>query len=111
MTGKPFVFAVWAVRDGVDLGSNIDIFRSSLERGLENIDLLAQDAAQEQSLVEADVREYLSENLSYRLRREELEGLHEFFRRAYNHGLIPSLRPMRFARSCDSAGDSIEYVS
>ena len=108
MTGRPFVFAVWAVRHGVDLGSNIDIFRLSLERGLDNIDQLARDAAQEQSLVEADVREYLSENLSYRLRREELEGLHEFFKRAYDHGLIPSPGPLRFARSCDAAGDSIE---
>ena len=28
-TGRPFVFAVWAVRDGVDLGSRSQIFRRS----------------------------------------------------------------------------------
>jgi chorismate dehydratase len=114
LTGKPFVFAVWAVRDGVDLVNKFDLFQLSLDRGLdrglENVDQLADDAATEQSLAEEEVRAYLTKNLSYRLNREELSGLHEFFERAFDHGLIPSPGPLRFARSCGTGGDSIEYV-
>ena len=110
LTGKPFVFAVWAVRSGVDLGENFNLFQYSLNQGLRNIEQLVKHAAAEQSLPEAEVREYLTENLSYRLSQDELSGLHEFFERAYDHKLIGSLAPLRFARSCDDIGDSVEYV-
>ncbi len=110
LTGKPFVFAVWAVRSGVVLGENFHLFRHSLEQGQRNIEQLVRLAALEQSLSEAEVREYLTENLSYRLGRDELSGLHEFFERACDHGLIGPISPLQFARPCDDIGDSVEYI-
>jgi chorismate dehydratase len=110
LTGKPFVFAVWAVRPGIDLRERCELFQYSLNQGLRNIEQLVQHAAAEQSLPEAEIREYLTENLSYRLGKDELSGLYEFFERAFDHELIGSLEPLRFARSCDDIGDSVEYV-
>ena len=109
LTGKPFVFAVWAIRQGVDLGERLNLFRQSLDRGLESIDALVQAAASEHSLPQSELHEYLTENLSYRLGAEELSGLGEFFDRAFDCNLIRAVSPLRFARSCGDIGDSVEY--
>ena len=88
LTGCPFVFAVWAVRDGVDLGSRSQIFRRSLEEGLAGMDELVSGAAAEMNLQADSVREYLTECLTFELGAAEQEGLDEFYRRARAHGLI-----------------------
>ncbi|HEX5715278.1 MAG TPA: menaquinone biosynthesis protein [Thermoanaerobaculia bacterium] len=96
LTGRPFVFAVWAVRAGVDLPDLPFYFKSSLRYGLSSIDTLSREAAAELGLDSADVRSYLTENLHYFLRQEELAGLEEFYRRAHAHGLILEPRPLEF---------------
>lgn len=96
LTGLPFVFAVWAVRSGVDLPDLPFYFKSSLRYGLSSIDTLSREAAAELGLDSADVRSYLTENLHYFLRQEELAGLEEFYRRAHKHGLILEPRPLEF---------------
>jgi chorismate dehydratase len=96
LTGLPFVFAVWAVRSGVDLPDLPFYFKSSLRYGLSSIDTLSREAAAELGLDSADVRSYLTENLHYFLRQEELAGLEEFYRRAHQHGLILEPRPLEF---------------
>ena len=96
LTGLPFVFAVWAVRAGVDLPDLAFYFKSSLRYGLSSVDTLSREAAAELGLDSADVRSYLTENLHYFLRQEELAGLEEFYRRAHAHGLILEPRPLEF---------------
>jgi chorismate dehydratase len=96
LTGLPFVFAVWAVRSGVDLPDLPFYFKSSLRYGLSSVDTLSREAAAELGLDSADVRSYLTENLHYFLRQEELAGLEEFYRRAHQHGLILEPRPLEF---------------
>lgn len=96
LTGLPFVFAVWAVRAGVDLPDLAFYFKSSLRYGLSSIDTLSREAAAELGLDSADVRTYLTENLHYFLRQEEQAGLEEFYRRAHKHGLILEPRPLEF---------------
>lgn len=96
LTGLPFVFAVWAVRAGVDLPDLPFYFKSSLRYGLSSIDTLSREAAAELGLDSADVRSYLTENLHYFLRQEEMAGLEEFYRRAHAHGLILEPRPLEF---------------
>ena len=96
LTGLPFVFAVWAVRAGVDLPDLSFYFKSSLRYGLSSIDTLSREAAAELGLDSADVRSYLTENLHYFLRHDELAGLEEFYRRAHAHGLILEPRPLEF---------------
>ncbi|HET9227443.1 MAG TPA: menaquinone biosynthesis protein [Thermoanaerobaculia bacterium] len=96
LTGLPFVFAVWAVRAGVDMPDLAFYFKSSLRYGLSSIDTLSREAAAELGLDSAEVVSYLTENLHYFLRQEELAGLEEFYRRAHAHGLILEPRPLEF---------------
>jgi len=94
LTGLPFVFAVWAVRPEVDLPELPFYFKSSLRYGLSSLDILVREAAAELGLESSEVREYLTESLSFFLRSDEIEGLEEFYRRAHKHGLILEPKPI-----------------
>jgi chorismate dehydratase len=101
-TGKPFVFAFWAVRfasldqasQRYDLG---EVFSRSRDHGLErnHVAQIARDWAPRLSLSESDIKNYLLENIHYTLDRENAEGLELFYRYASELGLIdepPALR-------------------
>jgi len=94
LTGLPFVFAVWAVRPEVDMPELSFYFKSSLRYGLSSLDNVVRESAAEMGLDSSEVRSYLTENLSFFLRREEIEGLEEFYRRAHQHGLILEPKPL-----------------
>jgi len=102
-TGKPFVFAFWAVRldalhrqpAGLDL---IVTFQQSREHGLqpENIAMLAQEWAPKLKMTTEEVVDYLTRNIHYYLDRENHAGLQLFLRYAREIGLIPSVPELRF---------------
>jgi len=96
LTGLPFVFAVWAVRPEVEIPDLPFYFKSSLRYGLSSLDTLVRESAAELGLDTSEVRAYLTENLHFFLRAEEIEGLEEFYRRAYSHGMILEPRPIEF---------------
>lgn len=96
LTGLPFVFAVWAVRPEVYLPDLPFYFKSSLRYGLSSVDTLSREAAAELGLESSEVRSYLTDNLAYFLRQEEISGLEEFYRRAHAHGLILEPKPLEF---------------
>ena len=96
LTGLPFVFAVWAVRPEVDIPDLPFYFKSSLRYGLSSLDTLVRESAAELGLDTSEVRAYLTENLHFFLRAEEIEGLEEFYRRAHSHGMILEPRPIEF---------------
>ena len=98
LTERPFVFAVWAVRPEVDIPDLPFYFKSSLRYGLSSLDTVVREAAAELNLDSSEVRSYLTENLSFVLRQEEIEGLEEFYRRAHAHGLILEPKPIEFWR-------------
>jgi chorismate dehydratase len=101
-TGKPFVFAFWAIRfaslnraaPGYELG---EIFSHSRDHGLEpaNLDVIAREWAPRLNLSESDVRSYLTENIHYTLDAENAEGLDLFYRYAAELGLIPEAPSLR----------------
>jgi chorismate dehydratase len=108
-TGKPFVFAFWAVRGealrdadpAVDLAA---VFRDSRDHGLENssLDVIAREWAPRVGLSEAGVREYLTENIHYQLDEGCLEGLQLFYRYAAEIGVLreaPQLQFMEIPKS------------
>ena len=101
-TGKPFVFAFWAVRSAaladaatLDLPS---IFRQSRDNGLkpDNVDAIARLWGPRLRMTESDVKEYLTENIEYFLDSETLDGLLLFYRYAFECGALPSAPPLRF---------------
>src|SRR5258706_11099192 len=98
MTGKPFVFAFWAVRAPIASAEMIDHFRDSRDHGLlpASLDAIARQWAPRVGISEADVRSYLTENICFDLDQETLAGLHLFFRYAAEDGILPAAKDLRF---------------
>lgn len=105
-TGKPFVFAFWAVRGeslreadpALDLAA---VFRDSRDHGLEaqNLDTIVREWAPRLGLREDGVREYLTENIQYQLDAGCIEGLRLFYKYAAEIGALPVAPELRFAES------------
>lgn len=88
-TGKPFVFAVWAVRRAAlrEASPKLDvsqIFERSRDRGIlpGNIQFLSDKWGPRLGLSIESVRDYLTDNIYYYLDRSCLEGLQLFYRLA-----------------------------
>ncbi len=102
-TGKPFVFAFWAVREAalpeadpvLDLAK---VFRDSRDQGLEPESILeiAREWAPRLRMTEQGVRSYLTENIHYQLDAGCLEGLRLFYRYAAEIGALPRAPDLRF---------------
>ena len=95
-TGLPFVFAFWAVRSGADLGEQAQVFYSSREQGLKEVDSIATVYSQKLGVEAAEIRTYILENLNYSLDQSNLRGLQTFFDSAAELGLTSSSRPLEF---------------
>ena len=106
-TGKPFVFAFWAIRQNAlrDTGSSpqdlATIFQQSRDHGLEaqSLDHISSEWAPRLGLSETNVRSYLTESIYYRLDAACLEGLQLFYRYAAEIGALPPAPEMNFLRA------------
>lgn len=102
-TGKPFVFAFWAVRGealreanpALDLAT---VFRESRDHGLlpENLNQISREWAPRVALSEADVCSYLTENIHYQLDTGCIEGLQLFYRYAAEIDVLPTAPELCF---------------
>ena len=109
-TGKPFVFAFWAVRQEAMRDASLSqdlphIFQQSRDHGLEpaNLDEITREWASRLRLAESDVRHYLTENIHYHLDEPCLQGLRLFYRYAAEIGALPPAPEMLFcnpAKAC-----------
>lgn len=100
-TGKPFVFAFWAVRKQAIQNHPLrerlpGIFQRSRDRGLANIESLAREWAPRVGISEQAVKQYLTTDIHYTLDAENLEGLRLFLRILADERLIPSVRELDF---------------
>jgi chorismate dehydratase len=102
-TGKPFVFAFWAVRQVAlrDAPSDADpaaLFQESRDHGLkpENVNHIACEWAARLGLSEVMVRDYLTHNIHYFLDTECLAGLRLFYQYAAACGALPEAAPLQF---------------
>jgi chorismate dehydratase len=108
-TGKPFVFAFWAVRQDAlrgavpaqDLAS---VFQQSRDHGLEprSLDRISREWAPRLSLTESGVRSYLTENIYYHLDAGCLEGLQLFYRYASEIGALPAAPEIDFLAAANA---------
>lgn len=95
-TGKGFVFAFWLVRKtAIEQARKID-FVGARDEGLSKIEEIIDFYLPQVSLNENDFRRYLTENISYTLDDELLEGLRLYYRLARRHNLIPEIKPIQF---------------
>ncbi|MGL4552176.1 MAG: menaquinone biosynthetic enzyme MqnA/MqnD family protein [Gemmataceae bacterium] len=88
-TGLPFVYAVWAVRDGVDLGNVAWALQEAKRRGLRRAGVIAQREAAGLGLDAGFCRRYLSDILHFDLGPRERAGLHHYYTLASELGLAP----------------------
>jgi chorismate dehydratase len=100
-TGRPFVFAFWAVRKAAleTLAPEVNlaqIFQQSRDRGVEHIPDIVSKWAAPLRLPEKLIDEYLRTNVDYSLDAENLEGLRLYFRYAAELGILPAAPDLQF---------------
>ena len=99
LTDLPFVFAVWAVREGVETDGLTAYFQESLRLGLEQLEELVAESSRELGIEPEELRRYLTNHLSFEMGATEVAALEEFHRRAHAHGLIEALLPVEVVGS------------
>ena len=104
LTGLPFVFALWVVRPGVDLGDLPEILDACRADGLAHADELARTYGPRLGLDFATCFEYLTRVLSYDLGELEAAGLRRFAAMAAALGLAPEGVDLVFHHRRDLAG-------
>ncbi|HLW86175.1 MAG TPA: menaquinone biosynthesis protein [Candidatus Sulfotelmatobacter sp.] len=109
-TGKPFVFAFWAVRSDAlpEAATSLDlaqIFQDSRDHGLapSSLNQIAREWAPRLNLREDEVRSYLTENIHYELDPGCLEGLQLFYRYAAEIGALPAAPEVCFLGAANAA--------
>jgi chorismate dehydratase len=101
-TGKPAVFAFWAIRQqalaGHDLAAIAKAFRDSRDHGLavENLEAIAQKWALSLGLTVEIIRAYLTQNIYYYLDDTCLQALQLFYRLGEKVGALPPAPVLRF---------------
>ncbi len=100
-TGRPFVFAFWAVRKAAlnSVSSDVNlpqIFQQSRDAGLEHIPELAKEWSPRLELPAPLINSYLTENIDYGLDPENLEGLRLFYKYAAELKVLPEAPELDF---------------
>lgn len=104
LTGKPFVFAFWAVREAALERAELDLaslFQVSRDHGLEalHVQQIAELWAPRVGISEDVAREYLSSNIYYFLDDACLEGLRLFYQYSRECGALPEAPALSFVES------------
>ena len=94
MTNLPFVYAVWALRRGVENSELRAELRSSKRFGMETLN---QITATREEFDEDFRRDYFDWHIHYHLAEDEKRGIEKFSELLRKHGLGPVFEP-RFVR-------------
>jgi len=86
----PFVFAVWALRRGVDQKANRRLLRAAKTNGLNHLEQIIRQRPEHD---EAFRRAYFERNIRYELNGEEKRGIARFCELLQKHGLGPVFPP------------------
>jgi len=110
LTGKPFVFAFWAVRQAAlkDAPRDLDlaaVFQQSRDHGLlpESLDRIARDWAPRLGISQEEVKNYLTENIHYYLDPACLDGMTLFYQYARECEALPSAPQLFFLDAAKAA--------
>lgn len=99
----PFVFAVWAARNGTNIDGLDAVLTSARDRGMQHLEEVAGVAAQRRNLSATDCYRYLAHHLHFRLGHQERKGMLLFYREAVRLGLAPSGQEQRLDYGCEIA--------
>jgi chorismate dehydratase len=111
LTGKPFVFAFWAVRQASLTAAERDLdlaatFQESRDHGLlpKSLDHIATTWSPRLRLSQTEVKSYLTENIYYSLDPACLEGMQLFYQYAQECGALASAPPLCFVNAAKAVG-------
>ncbi len=91
-TGLGFVFAMWmTLRDDLEID-----FAASRDEGLEHLDEIIANYGPEIGLGESEMRNYLSENISFSIDEPMRLGMELYFDLAAKNVLIPAVKRLEF---------------
>jgi len=96
LTGLPFVFAFWAVREGVQNDSIVDTLKKSRDFGVANIPEISLRYSETLQIKKEFLQEYLETNVHYYMDQSCLEALELFYEKAAKVGAIKSARRLQF---------------
>jgi chorismate dehydratase len=94
-TGFGFVFAMWmAQNDQAEQVRTID-FKAARDAGIAHLDEIAADYDWP-SLSAAEIKDYLTRNISFQMDEKMKQGLELYFELARKHGLTKQIKPLEF---------------
>ncbi|MEW6319968.1 MAG: menaquinone biosynthesis protein [Acidobacteriota bacterium] len=96
LTGLPFVYAMWAGRDGALDPCRTAALVAARDAGVGHLAEIAAEATANRPERRAMAEAYLRDNLRYELGDSELAGLGRFHELVVELGLAPGPRPLRF---------------
>ncbi|HZZ43049.1 MAG TPA: menaquinone biosynthesis protein [Tepidisphaeraceae bacterium] len=88
LTGLPFVFAAWMVRQGVELGDLPMKLEAAKRAGLKHVDELVRAYAVPRGWPAEVARRYLTQHLKYDIGPREIEAIALFHQLAAKHGVL-----------------------
>jgi chorismate dehydratase len=95
-TGLGFVFAMWMVRDSsVESARDVD-FAGARDEGVAHIEAIVQSYRDKIPMRVEELRNYLTENIVFKVDESMEKGLQLYFELAFKHGLIERVKPLRF---------------
>jgi chorismate dehydratase len=98
-TNTGFVFAMWMTEvRHVEAASKVN-FAGARDEGLQNLERIVANYADEVPLPLAELRKYLTENITFHVDEELAQGMRLYFQLALKHGLIEENKPLQFTNS------------
>jgi chorismate dehydratase len=98
-TDTGFVFAMWMAREAAAAAVAKVDFAGARDEGLQQIDEIISRYEVDVPLPIDEVREYLTDNITFTVDKSLEQGMRLYFELAYKHGLIDKLRPLQFVES------------
>lgn len=95
-TGLGFVFAMWMVREeSIERARTID-FPGARDEGVAQIEEIVRSYQDKIPMRVEELRNYLTENIVFKLDESMEKGLRLYFELAFKHGLIERVKALRF---------------
>jgi chorismate dehydratase len=94
LTGRPFVFAVWTTRAGIDLADIPTRLAHAKESGLQNLGRIIARHATPRGWPADLAMKYLSVYLKYDVGPAQIEAIRLFHELAAKHGILRDVRPL-----------------
>jgi len=95
-TGLGFVFAMWMVSDDATDRAQLVDFSAARDEGVAHIEEIVRSYQDKIPMRVEELRNYLTENIVFKVDESMGRGLQLYFELAFKHQLIERVKPLRF---------------